>query len=210
MPSCQIPWAIFQQICVKWNHTGLPEDVQNQQRGQRRRMIHIVIMNIIHTDTDDNKVSECAGFLSCQHCLSNVYIMYSLVQSNQPFYLCWANCRAYHFDMVFHSTEYTQMHLLELPSVYKLWFDILTCLTKYFYSSAHICGILYMSPHTMITELKTFHLKVVHNCNWYADYMHCPWINDVLVTGHETWLAYENYIWLTVTSSLHIYPILIN
>ena len=110
----------------------------------------------------------------------------------------------------FHSTEYTQMHWLELPSAFKLWFDILTCLTKYFYSSAHICGIIYMSPHTMITELNTFHMKVVHNCYWYADYTHCHWIYDALVTGHETWLAYENYIWLTVTSSLHIYPILIN
>ena len=99
---------------------------------------------------------------------------------------------------------------LELPSAFKLWFDILTCLTKYFYSSAHICGIIYMSPHTMITQLKTFHSKVVHNCYWCADYTHCPWINDALITGYETWLAYENYIWLTVTNSLHTYPILIN
>ena len=98
-------------------------------------------------------------------------------------------CRAYHFDMVSQSTEYTQMHWLELPSDIKVWFDILTCLTKYFYSSAHICGISYMSPHTMITQLKTFHSKVVHNCYWYADYTHCLWINDALVTRHETWLA---------------------
>ena len=89
VPSCQIPWAIFQHICVKWNHTGLSEDVQNQQRGQRMRMIHIVMMNIIHSDTDDNKVSECAGFQFCLPCLSYVYIIYSLIQSNQPFYLCW-------------------------------------------------------------------------------------------------------------------------
>ena len=89
MPSCQIPWAIFQQICEKWNHTGLPEDVQNQQRGQRMWMIHIVMRNIIHNDTDDNKVSVCAGFQSCLPCLSNVYIIYSLIQSKQSFYLCW-------------------------------------------------------------------------------------------------------------------------
>ena len=89
VPSCQIPWAIFQQICVKWNHTGLPEDVQNQQQGQRMRMIHIVMMNIIHSNTDDNKVSVCAGFQSCLPCLSNMYIIYSLIQSNQSFYLCW-------------------------------------------------------------------------------------------------------------------------
>ena len=105
-------------------------------------------------------------------------------------------CRAHHFDMVFHSTEYTQIHWLQLLSAFKLWFDILTCLTKYFYSSAHMCGIIYMSPHTMITQLKTFHLKVVHNCYWYADYAHCLWINDALVTGHKTWLAYENYIYI--------------
>ena len=85
VPSCQIPWAICQQICVKWNHTGLPEDVQNQQRGQRMRMIHIIMMNIIHSDIDDKKVSECAGFQSYLACLSNVYIIYSLtIQSTLP------------------------------------------------------------------------------------------------------------------------------
>ena len=89
VPSCQIPWAIFQQICVNLNHTGLPGDVQNQQRDQRMRMIHIIMMNIIHSDTDDIKVSECAGFQSSLACLSNVYILYSFIQSNQPFYLCW-------------------------------------------------------------------------------------------------------------------------
>ena len=89
VPSCQIPWAIFQQICVKWNHTGLPEDVQNQQWAQRVRMIHMIMMNIIHSDTDDNKISVCAGVQSCLPCLSNVYIIYSLIQSNQSFYLCW-------------------------------------------------------------------------------------------------------------------------
>ena len=109
----------------------------------------------------------------------------------------------------FSTLQNTQMHWLELPSAFKLWFDIVTCLTKYFFSSAHICGIIYLS-HIMITELKAFHLKVVLNCYWYTDHTHCPSINDALVTGHETWLAYENYIWLTVTSSLHIYPILIN
>ena len=189
---------------------GLPDDVQNQQRGQRRRMIHIIMMNIIQSDTDDNKVSECAGFQSCLACLSNVYIIYSLIQYNQPFHLCWVILSGVSFWHGFHSTEYTQMHWLELPSAFKLWFDILTCLTKYFYSSAHICGIIYMSPHTKITQLKTFHSKVVHNCYWYTDFTQCPCINDALVTGHKTWLAYENYIWLTVTRSLHTYPILIN
>ena len=130
VPSWHIPWAIFQQICEKWNHKGLPEGVQNQQRGQRMRMIHIVIMNIIQSDTDDNKVSVCAGFQPCLPCLSNVYIIYSLIQSNQSFYLCWVILSAVSFDMVFHYTEHTQMHRLELPSAFKLWFDIVTCLTK--------------------------------------------------------------------------------
>ena len=190
MPSCQIPWAIFQQVCVKWKHAGLPEDVQNQQRGQKMRMIHIIMMNIIHSDTDVNKVFECAGFQSCLACLSNVYIIYSLTQSNQTFHRCWVILSGVSFDMVFHSTEYTQMHWLELPSAFKLWFDIVTCLTKYFYSSAHICGIIYLSSHTMMRQLKTFHSKVVHNCYWYTDYTHCPWIYDALVTRHKTWLAY--------------------
>ena len=169
MPGCQIPWAIFQQICVKWNHMGLPEDLQNQQRGQRMRMIHIVTMNIIHSDTDDNKVSECAGFQSClplyrihTDALTGVAISFQA--------LIW------HFDM---------SHKILLFICSHLW-------------------IIYMSPHTMITQLKTFHSKIVHNCYWYADYTYCPWINDALVTGHETWLAHENYIWPTVTSYIHI------
>ena len=167
---------------------GLPEDVQNQQRGQRMRMIHIVMMNIIHSDTDDNKVSECAGFQSCLPCLPNVYIMYSLIQSNQPFHTIALTGVAISLQAL--------ISHFDLPH-------------KNFYSSAHICGIIYMSTHTKISQLKTSHSKVV-SCYWYADYTHCPWINDALVTGHETWLAYENYIWLTVTSSLHTYPILIN
>ena len=89
---------------------GLPEDVQNQQRGQSMRMIHIVMVNIIHSDTDDNKVSECAGFKSCLPCLSNVHIIYSLIQSNQPFHICWVILSGVSFYMVFHTTEYTQMH----------------------------------------------------------------------------------------------------
>ena len=131
--------------------------------------------------------------------MCTLYIhLYNLIN---PSIFAGSYCRAYHFDMVFHSTEYTQMHWLELPSAFKLWLNILT---KYFYPSTHICGIIYMSPYTMITQLKTFHSKVVHNCHWYADYTHCPWINAALVTAHETWLAYENYIWLTVTRSLQL------
>ena len=151
MSSCQIPWAIFQQICVKWNHTCLPEDVQNQQRGQRMRMIHIVMMNIIHSDTDYNKVSECAGFQAGLPCLSNVYIIYSRIQSNQPSHLCWVILAGVSF---WHGFPLYRIHTNALTGVAislqaLIWH--LTCLTKYFYFSAHICGIIYMSPHTMIT-----------------------------------------------------------
>ena len=174
------------------------------------------MMNIIHRDTDHNKVSVCAGVQSCLPCLSNVYIIDSLIQSNQPFYLCWVILSGVSF---WHGFPPYRIHTNALAGVaislqaLTWYFDMSK---KYFYPSAHMCGIIYLSPHTMITELRTFHLKIVHNCYWYADHTHCPWINDALVTGHETRLAYGNYIWLTVTSSLHIYiyiyiyPILIN
>ena len=59
----------------------------------------------------------------------------------------------------------------------------------------------YMPPHRMITQLRTVYSKIVHNCYWYTDYMHCSGMNNTLVTRHETWSAYENYVWFTVTSS---------
>ena len=59
----------------------------------------------------------------------------------------------------------------------------------------------YMPPHRMITQLRTVYSKIVHNCYWYTGYTHCSWINNALVTRHETWSAYENYVWLRVTSS---------
>ena len=59
----------------------------------------------------------------------------------------------------------------------------------------------YMPPHRMIAQLRTVYSKIVHNCYWYTDYTHCSWINNALVTRHKTWSAYENYVWLTVTSS---------
>ena len=209
MPSCQIPWAIFQQICEKWNHTGLPEDVQNQ-RGQRMRMIHIVIMNIIQSDTDDNKVSVCAGFQSCLPCLSNVYIIYSLIQSNQSFYFCWvilSGVSCWHGFPFYRNTHKCTDWICHQPSSFDLtlWhvsqntsFRLLT------FVESSICLTQWSQSWWQFTW------KLFINCYWYADHMHCPWINDALVTGHDTWLAYENYIRLTVTSNLHIYPILIN
>ena len=170
-------------------------------------MIHITMMNIIHSDTDDNKVPECAGFQSCLACLSNVYIMYSLIQSNQPFHLSWVILSGVLF---WHGFPLYRIHTNALTGV-----AISLQALIWHYDMSHkillfFCSHLWMSPHTIITQAKTFHSKVVHNCYWYTDYTHCPWINDALVTGHKTWLAYENYIWLTVTRSLHTYPILIN
>ena len=63
-PSCQIPWAILHHIFVKWNHTRLYEDVQNQKKmSQEMTMIpRVLIMNIIHVlahgDTDEIKSSD--------------------------------------------------------------------------------------------------------------------------------------------------------
>ena len=206
VPSCQIPWAIFQQICVKWNHTGLPEDVQNQQRGQRMRMIHIVMMNIIHSVQSFWMCWLSVLSTLCIKCVH--YVFTYTIKSTLP------SLQGHMAGVSFwHGFPLYRIHTNVLTGVaisLQALLDILTCLTKYFYSFADICGIIYMSHHTMITQLKTFHSRIVHNCYWYADYKHCPWINDALVTGHETWLAYENYIWLTVTSSLHTYPILIN
>ena len=68
------------------------------------RMNHIEMTNIIHSDTDevrasdiDNKIFECAGFQSCLLCLSNVYIIHSVIQPNQPFHLCWVILSAVSF-----------------------------------------------------------------------------------------------------------------
>ena len=153
VPSCQIPWAIFQWICVKWNHTGLPEDVQNQQRGQRMRMMHIVMMNIIRSDTDDNKVFECAGFQSCLPCLSNVYIIYSLIQYNQPFHLCGLS--------FWHGFPLYRIHtnaLLELSSAFKLWFDI-----------------LHVSQNTSIHLLTFVESSICHLTQWSQSWRPFTW-----------------------------------
>ena len=113
-------------------------------------------------------------FIKCVH-----YIFtYNTIN---PSIFAGSYCRAYHLTWFSTLTEYTQMHWPELPSAFKIWFDILTCLTKYFHSSAHICGIIYMSPHTMFTQLKTFHSKVVHNCYRYTDYTHCPCIHVYII-----------------------------
>ena len=77
-PSCQIPWAILHKIFVKWNHTRLSEDVQNQKRSQEMTMIHrVLIMNIIHVlahgDTDEIRPSDMDNKLLYMIAFSPVY-----------------------------------------------------------------------------------------------------------------------------------------
>ena len=67
------------------------EDMQYQKRGQRMRMIHKVMMNIIYSDTDDSKVSECAGFQSCLPCLSLYIHLYDPIN---PSIFAGSYCRA--------------------------------------------------------------------------------------------------------------------
>ena len=159
VPGCQIPRAIFQQMCEVEAH-----------RSPRRRAEPTTRSENADDSHSNDEISSIAILMITKFlnvlAFSPIYPVYQmctlyihLYNPINPSIFAGSYCRAYHFDMVFHSTEYTQMHWLELTSAFKLWFDILTCLTKYFYSSAHICGIIYMSPHTMITQLKTFHSK---------------------------------------------------
>ena len=130
---------------MKWNHTVLPEDVQNQQRSQRMWMIHIVMMNIIHSDTDDNKVSECAGFQSCLPCLSNGYIIYSLIQSNQPFHLCWVGRIILTWFSTLQNTHKCIDWSCHLPSSFDLTFDMFHKILLLICS--HLWNHLYITSH---------------------------------------------------------------
>ena len=109
-----------------------------------------------------------------------------------------------------HITDYTQGDWQELrqPSIQALIWYLDVFINTFI--NLPILVESYMTPHTMITQLRTVYWKNFHNCYWYTDYTHCSWINNALVTRHEIWSAYENYVWLTVTSSLRMYPILIN
>ena len=101
----------------------------------------------------------------------------------------------------FHNTDYTQADWQELrqPSIQALnWYLDVFINT---FINLRILVESYMPPHRMITQLRTVYSKIVHNCYWYTDYTHCSWINNALVTRQESWSAYENYVWLTVTSS---------
>ena len=221
-PSCQIPWAILHQIFVKLNHTRLSEDVQNQQRSREMTMIHrVLIMNIIHVlahgATDEVRPSDMDNkflymlafspvFPDCQ-----MYIwLYIHIYNPNSLPSCWVILSIKLFRHDFHTTDYNQADWQELrqPSIQALiWY-----LDVFINTFINLCILVesYMLPHRMITQLRTVYSKILHNCYWYTDYMHCSWINNALVTRHETWSAYGKNVWLTVTSSLRTYPILIN
>ena len=213
-PSCQIPWAILHQIFVKWNHTRLPEDVQNQQRSQEMTMIHsVMIMNIIHVlahgdDTDkiipsdmDNKLLYVLDFSPVYHvCQMYIWLYIHIYNpTSLPSLLCHIVDRI--ILTWFHTTDYTQADWQELrqPSIQALIWHLDVFINTFI--NLRILVESYMPPHRMITQLRTVYSKIVHNCYWYTDYMYCSWINNALVTRHETWSAYENYVWLTVTNS---------
>ena len=138
-------------------------------------------------------------------------IICSLIQSNQPFHLCWVIFSGVSF---WHGFPLYRIHTNALTGVAislqaLIWhFDMSHKILLFICS--HLWNHLYVTSHNDHTAKDLSLESCSYSCYWYANYTHCPWINDALVTWHETWLAYENYIWLTVTSSLHIYPILIN
>ena len=96
--------------CTEW----MPCTYIGNHWSCSQNKIQIVTMNIIHSDTDDNKVSVCAGVQSCLPCLSNVYIIYSLIQSNQPFYLCWVILSGVSF---WHGLPFYRIHTNALTGV---------------------------------------------------------------------------------------------
>ena len=181
-------------------------------------VIHrVLIMNIIHVlahgDTDEIRPSDMDNKLLYMLAFSPVYLV----------------CQIYIW-LYIHIYNPTS-----LPSLLGHIVDqiILTWFAQYILHSSSLTGVAvkpsiqtliwhldvfintfmvesYMPPHRMITQLRTVYSKIVHNCYWYTDYTHFSWMNNALVTRHETWSAYENNVWLTVTSSQRTYPILIN
>ena len=120
------------------------------------------------------------------------------------FHLCWVILSIALFLHDFRTTDYTQAHWQELPSALDSSSDKSDLTFGRFHKYCYNLRILvesYMPPHRMITQLRTVYSEIVHNSYWYTDYTHCSWINNAMVTRHGTWSAYENYVWLTVTSS---------
>ena len=147
---------------MKWNHTRLPEDVQNQQRSQEMTMIHrVLIMNIIHVpahgDTDEIRPSDMDKKNCCICWLSVLSILfvkciydYIFTYITQiTFHLCWVILSIKLFWHDFHTTDYIQAHWQELPSA----LDSSSGLTfgrfhKYLYQSMYTGGILHATPQT--------------------------------------------------------------
>ena len=126
------------------------------------------------------------------------------------FHLYWVILSIELFWHDFHTTDYTQADWQELrqPSIQALIWYLGVFINTFI--NLRILVKSYMPPHRIISQLRTVYSKNFNNCYWYTDYTHCSWINNALVTRHETWSAYENYVWFPVTSSLLTYPILIN
>ena len=202
----------LEQSCIRYLWSGttrLPEDVQNQQRSQEMTMIHrVLIMNIIHVlahgDTDeirpsdmDNKCCICwfsvlsILFVKCIHHYMFTYI------TQLAFHIPGSYCRSNYFDMIFTLKLIDKSYCQ--PSIEALTWHLDVFINTFI--NLRILVESYIPPHRMIAQLRTVYSKIVHNCYWYTDYTHCSWINNALVTRHETRSAYENYVWLTVTSS---------
>ena len=191
---------------MKWKHTRLPEDVQNQQRSHEMTMIHrVLIMNIIHVlahgDTDEIRPSDMDNKLLYMLAFSPVYLVCQMYNPTSlpsllghivdQIILTWFS----HYRL--HSSSLTGVAVK--PSIQAVVWHLDVFIITFI--NLHILVESYMPPHRMITQLRTVYSKIVHNCYWYTDYTHCSWMNNALVTRHETWSAYENYVWLTVTSS---------
>ena len=211
-PGCQIHWAILHQIFVKWKHTRLPEDVQNQQRCQEIMIHRVLIMNIIHVlahgDTDEIRPSDVDNKLLYILAFSPVYLVCQMyvwlyIHTYNPTSL--PSLLGHIVDRIILTWfSHYRLHSSSLTVAIKLWIKALIWHLDVFINTFIDLRILvesYMPPHRMITQLRTVYSKIVHNCYWYTDYTHCSWINNALVTRHETWSAHENYVWLTVTSS---------
>ena len=169
-PSCQIPWAILHQIFVKWNHTCLPEDVQNQQRSKEMTMIHrVLIMNIIHVlahgDTDeirpsdmDNKCCICwfsvlsILFVKCIHDYIFTYI------TQLAFHICWVILSIELFWHDFHTQAHWQELLSALDSSSDLTFGRFH---KYFYYCTYTGGII----HATQQNDRTTKDSLLENCS---------------------------------------------
>ena len=180
-PSCQIPWAILHQVFVKWKHTRLPEDVQNQRRSQEMTMIHrVLIMNIIHAlargDNDEIRPSDVDDKLLYMLAFSPVYRvcqMYIWLYihiygyiftyiTKLAFHLCWVILS---IELFWH--DFTlQITLKLIDRSCRQAFDSSSDLTsgrfqKYFYQSTHTSGIIHATPQNDHTNKD----RLLENCS---------------------------------------------